>query len=190
MWKTFFTPLAAVALGGGGLGYYFRDRWTHRLHVELEKFRTSLAADLFERQIKYAWLHPERAKTLVKLYPLLSEAERYCTEFLVVRKWVMIGRVLPSEDDLEKYGNARRVVEALCGLITTNGALLDRGLAEQLGVLVGKYEGFLETRISSELPRKSGLLPTEYVENLIRDSHAISLRNEIQEAVQKMLGVE
>jgi len=40
----------------------------HSFSKRLEQLKTTLSAELFERQTKFAWLHTERSKVLVKLY--------------------------------------------------------------------------------------------------------------------------
>jgi hypothetical protein len=48
----------------------------YRFSKKLEAFKKDLSSDLFEKQTKFAWLHNERSRVLVRLYRLLWRVDK------------------------------------------------------------------------------------------------------------------
>lgn len=171
MWKQFFTTLAAVVLGGGGLGYYFRDRWTHRLSKEL-----------VEHQTKYAWLHTERAQILLELYRLLSKADRMCDQFLNASS--SSGTLYGTPKPEQIWNEANETLGRFIECAEDNEALLQPTLVQQLNDLQKKY---LNVLYLSPPFGEPPAIPAKIREFRV---HIDPLREEIQKTIQKMLGVE
>lgn len=180
MWKDFFTTLAAVLLGGGGLGYYFRDRWTHKLSKELEEFKTSLAADLFERQTRYVWLHTERAKALVEIYRHLKRTHAAFNLLLMP-----IQMDAGEEAEIERVQKATGAAIDLFGFFRENEVFFDDGLVGQLGNLQDEYRKLLAP-ILAKRAVPEGLKLADAWNKL---GSLDPLLNDLKKTIQKMLDV-
>jgi len=71
-WQTpVLTALVATASSTVVVGL-LQIYWNYRLSMNLEEWKAKLSSQLFEHQTKFAWLHTERAKAIVRLYRLLA----------------------------------------------------------------------------------------------------------------------
>jgi hypothetical protein len=75
--------LVGSVLGSGLVTGIFQVYLNHKFSTKLEELKTSLSGELFERQTKFAWLHTERSKALVKLYALLADVDAAFTVMLM-----------------------------------------------------------------------------------------------------------
>lgn len=180
MWKEFFTTLGAVILGGGGLGYFFRDRWTHRLSKELEEFKTSLAADLLEKQIRFGSLHSERIRILIPLYRMLLDVDAACKRHIGARLLVTDSESFATRA-VAAWSKAKSALEDLVKFRRQNEVVLGPALAGQLDSLVDKYWDVVSGEGFGQTPNEAAVL---------MEGEIASLLNGVQQTIQKMLGVD
>ncbi len=77
-WQNFVSSLIGAVAGSGLVGVLLQAHFAKNL----ERFKTGLSAELFERQTRFAWLHTERSKALVHLSRLLAVADKAFTDML------------------------------------------------------------------------------------------------------------
>jgi hypothetical protein len=199
MWewlKEFVYNRALLFVLGSVIGFFFRSLWQHQLSKriddyrnelaqQLERFKASLASELFKKQ----WIHSERSKVLVKLHPLLVLLDGECSRALVYMSWATKGQ-LPIDTAGAAFELANQKLTEFFAFLTENGALLGPELGEQLRTLAKKYQKILGVAPYDGAPSESesSLTVIEHFERMKSDT--APLLKEILETIQKMLGAE
>jgi hypothetical protein len=73
--NVFWSSFAGI-LSSGFISAVAQVKLSSRYAEKLETLKKDLSVELFERQTKFAWLHTERSKVLVRLYRLLSRVDK------------------------------------------------------------------------------------------------------------------
>jgi hypothetical protein len=181
-WSNFTSTLLGALAGSGIVGVVFQVYLTHKFSKNLERFKTSLSSELFEKQTRFAWLHSESSKVLVRLYRLLASADRAFED--MVRPLQTGG-----EEALKaKKQKTSEVTNAFFDFFDDNRVFLDVELTRQIRSLQEEY-----TRAWIAFNPFPNLLPDakEWFDAWERlRANARPLRSEIEKKVQEMLGVE
>src|SRR5487761_250042 len=102
-WLGFVSNLIGAIVGSGIVGFFLQAYITNRFAKKLEQFKTGLSGELFERQTRFAWLHTERSKALVRLYRLLAVADKTFTDML---RPIQSGGAESMKANIDKTGDA------------------------------------------------------------------------------------
>jgi hypothetical protein len=130
-WPEFVSSLIGAVAGSSLVGVFLQAYLSNRFAEKLERFKTSLSAELFEHQTRFAWLHTERSKALVRLYRLLAVADKAFTDML---RPIQKGGV--QKENIE---NAGKAANAFFDFYDRNRLFFDAGLVQKLRIIEQEY---------------------------------------------------
>jgi hypothetical protein len=174
--------LIGSVLGSGVVVGLIQIFVTHAFSKRLSQFSTSLSGELFERQTKFAWLHTERSKVLVKLYALLA------TVHSTFHLMLMPIQDADAETTRNRISNSQKAMVEFLGFCSQNAVFFDDELQASLLQLDEKYR-----RVWSTYVPNRELLPTgtEWADAWNElGQEVIPIQNEVQDKVRVMLGVD
>lgn len=87
----------------------------------------------------FKWLHPERAKALAALSPLLSDLHLACVQTFVTQSWAIEGSDAALKATEVAFEVAQRKITELSTFVKEKGAFLDAKFVKQLGALLKEY---------------------------------------------------
>jgi hypothetical protein len=180
-WHNVLSSLIGAIAGSGLVGVILQSYLSHGFSEDLERLKTTLSAELFERQTRFAWLHNERSKCLVRLYRLLSTADKAFTDML---RPIQQGGAESMKANIQ---NASKAANAFFDFYDRNRVFFDGELVQQLRRLEEEYR-----RVWATFVPHADLFPigTEWAEAWEKlGADVAPLRSQIEQKVQEMLGV-
>src|SRR6266478_5712129 len=141
--------LVGSVLGSGLVTGIFQVYLNHKFSTKLEELKTYLSGELFERQTKFAWLHTERSKALVKLYALLATVH---SSFHLM---LMPIQDADAETTRNRRNDSQKAMVEFSGFCSQNAVFFDDELQASLFQLDEKYR-----RVWSTYVPNRELLPT------------------------------
>lgn len=177
-WHDVASSLVGALAGSGLVGVISQSYLAWRL----EKLKTTLSGELFERQTKFAWLHTERSKALVRLDGLLFSADRAFTNML---RPIQTGGAESTAANIQEAGDAADELFDFCG---KNKVFFDADLYQKLWKLDEEYRRVWSTYVPNMQLLPTGLEWAEAWKKLGEDVSPI--RVQIEQKVRDMLGVD
>jgi hypothetical protein len=181
-WPEFVSSLIGAIAGSGIVGLVLQAYISNSFAKELEQFKTSLSAELFERQTRFAWLHTERSKTLVHLYGLLAVADKAFTNML---RPIQAGGEEATKTNIERTSKA---ANEFFDYYDEKRVFFGPELTGNLRQLENEYRKVWSTFVPHVGTVAHGLEWAAAWEKLSAD--VTPIRVEIEQQIQQMLGVE
>jgi len=181
-WPEFTSGVMGAIAGSGIAGVLLRAYISNSFAKKLEQFKTSLSAELFERQTRFAWLYTERSKGLVHLYRLLAIADKAFTDML---RPIQAGGEDAMRANIERTSKA---ANEFFEFYDENRVFFDSELTRNLRQLEDEYRKVWSTFVPHVGTWARGLEWAEAWEKL--GANVMPIRIEIEQKIQQMLGVE
>lgn len=153
----------------------------HRYSTKLESLKKDFSLELFERQTKFAWLHNERSRVLVRLYRLLWRVDKLFND--------MTRPVQFTNDELTKAGRekASKAANTFFDFYQKNRVLLDDNLVTTLQQIEEEYRRVWAEFVPFDNSKPD---PQSWAESWKKVGEIGLIFTKIRQQVQGMLGVD
>jgi hypothetical protein len=180
-WYAVLPSVLGAVAGSSIVTAIFQVILNHKFSTKLELFKTTLSAELFERQTKFAWLHTERSKALVELYSQLATAGKAFEDML---RPFQTGGAEGRRIRIQEAGDAVTKLFAFCD---RHAVFFDADLVAELVKLDDEYRRVWSIYVPNIELVSTGLEWAEAWKKLRED--VVPIKVQIEKKVRGMLGV-